>query len=127
MTYLFYNWKFVPLDALSPLLHGLPRWFSGKESPTNARDSRDAGLILGSGRSPGVRNGNLLQYSCLENSMDKKLAWKIPWIKDKGAWWNKVHRVTSSCTHTGTLIPHHSRHPHQFFPVSMSSPLRLFF
>ena len=40
--------------------------------PTNAGDTRDVGLILGSGRSPGVENGNPLWSSCLENSMDKE-------------------------------------------------------
>ena len=42
------------------------------------------GLIPGSGRFPGEGNGNLLQYSCLENSMDR------------GAWWATVHGVTKS-------------------------------
>ena len=37
----------------------------------NAGDARDAGLISGPGRSPGVGKGNPLQYSCLENSMDR--------------------------------------------------------
>ena len=37
----------------------------------NATDSEDAGLIPRSGRSPGEGNGNLLQYSCLENLMDR--------------------------------------------------------
>ena len=37
------------------------------KNPANAGDARDAGLIPGSGRSPGVGNGNLLQFSCLEN------------------------------------------------------------
>ena len=37
----------------------------------NPRDTRDMGLIPGSGRSPGGGNGNLLQYSCLENSMER--------------------------------------------------------
>ena len=41
----------------------------GKESACNAGDS---GLIPGSGRSPGEGNGNPLQYSCLENSMDRE-------------------------------------------------------
>ena len=49
-------------------------WHSSKES-TNARDARDAGSIPGSGRSPGEGNGNPLQYSCLENSMDRG-AWR---------------------------------------------------
>ena len=42
-----------------------------KNPPANARDVRDSGSIPGSGRSPGVGNGNALQYSCLENSMDR--------------------------------------------------------
>ena len=44
----------------------------------------DLGLILGQGRSPGERNGNPLQYSCLENLMDT------------GAWWAAVHGVAKS-------------------------------
>ena len=50
-----------------------------KNLPANAGDG---GLIHGSGRSPGEGNGNPLQYSCLENSMDR------------GAWWTPVHKVT---------------------------------
>ena len=46
----------------------LHRWLSGKESACNAADM---GSIPGSGRSPGVGNGNPLQYSCLENPMDR--------------------------------------------------------
>ena len=52
----------------------------------NARDIRDVGLIPGSGRSPGEGHGNLLQYSCLENPMDRGASWAI------------VHRVTKSQT-----------------------------
>ena len=47
---------------------GLLWWLRGKESACNAGD---AGSIPGSGRSPGGGNGNPLQYSCLENSMDR--------------------------------------------------------
>ena len=46
-----------------------------KSPPANAGDARDLGLIRGSGRSPGGGHGNPLQYSCLEN------------ILDRGAWW----------------------------------------
>ena len=42
----------------------------------DAEDARDMGLIPGSGRSPGAGNGNLLQYSCLEDSMDRG-AWRV--------------------------------------------------
>ena len=58
----------------------------GKESICNARDTRDAGSIPGSGRSPGEGHGNPLQYSCLENPIDK------------GAWQATVHGVAKSQT-----------------------------
>ena len=49
----------------------LPWWLNGKESACNARGTGDTGLIPGSGRSSGDGNGNTLQYSCLENPMDR--------------------------------------------------------
>ena len=55
-----------------------------ENTPANAEELRDAGSIPGSGRSPGEGNGNPLQYSCLENPMDR------------GAWWDTVHGVTQS-------------------------------
>ena len=57
-----------------------------KNLPTNAGDTGDVGSIPGLGRSLGVGNGKLLQYSCLENSMDR------------GAWWVVVHAVTKIWT-----------------------------
>ena len=57
-----------------------------KNTPANSTDTGDASLIPGSGRSPGIGNGNPLQYSCLENS------------KDRGAWWATVHAVAKSQT-----------------------------
>ena len=60
-----------------------PGGSDGKESACSAGD---LGLIPGLGRSPGKGNGNLLQYSCLENSMDR------------GAWQAPVHGVTKSRT-----------------------------
>ena len=47
-------------------------------------DTRDMGSISGLGRSPGEGHGNSLQYSCLENPMDR------------GAWYVTVHRVTKT-------------------------------
>ena len=47
---------------------GIPWWLRGKASACN---EGDLGLIPGSGRSPGEGNGNTLQYSCLENPMDR--------------------------------------------------------
>ena len=49
----------------------LPRGSVVKDPPANAGDVRDSGSILGLGRSPGEGNGNPLQYSCLENPMDR--------------------------------------------------------
>ena len=46
-----------------------------KNKPANSGDIGDTGLIPGLGRSPGEGNGNSLQYSCLENSMDRE-AWQ---------------------------------------------------
>ena len=46
-----------------------------KNPPSSAADARDTGSIPGSGRYPGPGNGNPLQYSCLENSMDRG-AWR---------------------------------------------------
>ena len=55
-----------------------------KNLPVNARNTRDVDLIPGSGRSPGVGNGNPLQYSCLENP------------RDRGPWWAAVYGVAQS-------------------------------
>ena len=63
------------------LLWGFPGGSVVKNLPTNAGDW---GSIPGSERSPGEGNGNPIQYSCLENSMDR------------GAWWAIVHGVTKS-------------------------------
>ena len=60
---------------------GLPRKHSGEESACQAGYERDSGLILESGRSPGEGNGNLLQYFCLGNPMDRG-TWRAtvhPW------------------------------------------------
>ena len=57
-----------------------------KNLPANAGDIRDMVSIIGSGRSPGEGCGNPLQYSCLENRMDR------------GAWWATVHGVAKSRT-----------------------------
>ena len=62
----------------------LPQGLSGKESTCNAEDAGDRSSIPGLGRSPGGGHGNPLQYSCLENPMDRK------------TWWATVHRVTKS-------------------------------
>ena len=65
-----------------------------KNPPANAGDLRDTDLTRGSGKSPGIGNGCPLQYSCLENFMDR------------GAWQATVHGAAASqiqlSTHTHT-------------------------
>ena len=58
---------------------GFPGGTVVKNLPANARDAREVGLIPGLGRSPGGGNSNTLQYSYLENTLDR------------GAWWATVH------------------------------------
>ena len=60
---------------------GFPGGASGKELPANAGDIRDMGSIPGSGRSPGGGHGNPLQYSCLENPMERRLMGYSPWVQ----------------------------------------------
>ena len=60
-------------------MRGFPGGAVVKSPPVNAGGSRDMGLILRTGTSPEVGNGNLLQYFCLENSLDR------------GIWWATIH------------------------------------
>ena len=66
---------FLLAFALPAYILGFPGGASGKELADNAGDTGDMGLIPGSGRSPGKRNGNPLQYSCLENPTDREVQW----------------------------------------------------
>ena len=69
---------------------------TGNMNPSaNAGEIRGTGLISGSGRPPGGKHGNPLQYSCLENAMDR------------GAWWAIVHGVTKSQTRLKRLSTAH--------------------
>ena len=65
-----------------------------KDPPSSAEDLRESGSISGSGRFPGEGNGNPLQYSCLENPMDR------------GGWQAAVHGVTKSQTKLKQLSTH---------------------
>ena len=78
----FQSFSFINY-GLKYKVEGLPWRLSGKESACNAGD---LGLITGLGKFTGEENGNPLQYSCLENSMDR------------GAWQATVHGVTKSQT-----------------------------
>ena len=75
----------IPLSAVEKKLSlyslGFPGASADKESAYSAGDQ---GSVPGSGRSPGEENGYPLQYSCLENSMDR------------GAWWATVHAIPKS-------------------------------
>ena len=66
--------------------HGNLGFPGGSDSKESAWNAGDLGLIPGSRRSPGRGNGNPLQYSCLEHSMDR------------GAWWAVLHGVAKSWT-----------------------------
>ena len=72
--------------SISKIFKGLPRWYSGKESACQFMIHKDAGSIPGSERSPGVENGNPLQYSCLK------------YFTDSGAWQATVHGLAKSWT-----------------------------
>ena len=96
-----------------------------KNLPANAGDSRDMGSIPGLGRSPGVRNGYQLQYSCLENSMDGRV-WQAtvhgaakswPWLSDWGHTHTHTHGYLKSgvCSVYLFLI---TNHPHSAFYCS---------
>ena len=73
---------------------GLPRGLRSKESACSAAAAGDVGLIAGWGWCPGEGHSNPLQYSCLENSMDR------------GAWWATVHGDPKSRTRLKRLSMH---------------------
>ena len=68
-----------------------------KNLPASAGDVGDTGSIPESGKAPGEGHGNPLQYSCLENLMDR------------GAWWVTVHRITQSQIKLKRLCEHELR------------------
>ena len=70
---------------------GFPCGSVVRNLPANARDVRDTGLIPGSGRFPGGGHGNPLQYSYLDNRMERKV------------WWATVHGATKSWTQLSWL------------------------
>ena len=71
----------------------------GSDSKASAHNVGDLGSIPGLGRSPGEGNGNPLQYSCLENSIDG------------GAWWATVHGVAKSWTQLSDFTSLQSNSP----------------
>ena len=81
-----------------------------KNLPANAGDVRDVGLIPGLGRSLGGGHGNPLQYSCLENPMDRR------------AWLATVNSVAKSRTRLSDFTHTHT-HTHTSNRVYMSIPI----
>ena len=73
-----------------------------KNPPANAGGIRDMGSIPGSGRSPGGGHDNPLQYSCLENPMDR------------GVWSATLHGVAKSWTRLKILNMHTHTHTHTY-------------
>ena len=84
LSYLFLLLLPVLGGICDNVMWGFPGGAVVKNPPANAGDARDMGLIPGSGRSPGGGNGNPLQYSCLENPMDR------------GAWQATIYGVAKS-------------------------------
>ena len=83
---------FYSICNLTDLTLGFPSGAVAKNLPDSAGDVRDMGSIPESARSRGRGNGKPLQYSCLENPMDR------------GTWWATVHRVDMT-EHTISLTP----------------------
>ena len=78
------NWtRLKRLSSSSSSIHNIA-FSGGSDSIESACIGEDLGSVPGSGRSPGEGNGNPLQYSCLENPMDR------------GVWWVTVHGVAKS-------------------------------
>ena len=88
---IMYNMFHCCVYQILILYMGFPSGTNGKESAGHCRRHRAVGSIPESGRSPGGGQVNPLQYSCLENPMDK------------GAWWDKAHRVAKSRTLSGSI------------------------
>ena len=103
---------------------GLPGGSVSKESTCNAGDP---GSIPGSGRSPGEGNGNPLQYSCLENPMDRG-AWWATWLSDwtiiiameKHRWTGEIHAYNISINSLQRSLTYAQGHILQIFSFSSS-------
>ena len=80
--------------------------------PSNAGYTRDTDLIPGSGRSPGVGNSNPLQYSCLEDSMDRGVWQATVYGFAKNGTQPSMHVGTRTRTHTHTHAHTHTHFTH---------------
>ena len=93
---LLFEWQGAPevvvIWAFMEISRGFPGGLEVKNLPADAGGVEDVALIPGLGRSPGGGHDNPLQYSCLENPMDR------------GAWQATVYRVTKSQTRLSTHV-----------------------
>ena len=87
-----------------PLHEGFPSGTVLKNLPAKAGDVRDVGSIPGLGRSPGVGNGNPLQYSCLG---------KIPWTEEPGG----LPSMRSQRVRHDSVTEHHWVHEHIYYLI----------
>ena len=97
MTFLYPHFFFGRYRAelqQTVTVHEASYVFGGSDSKESSGNVGDPGSIPGSGRSPGERNGNPLQYSCLENSMDRG-AWRA-----YSPWGLRELDMTEQLTHT---------------------------
>ena len=94
----------------SSTVGGFPGGTVAKNRPANAGDTREAGSILGSGRSTGIGNGNPLEYSCLGNPMGR------------GAWWALVYEVAKSQTQLSTFPLSRKIRGHPWAVISTPCP-----
>ena len=85
-AYIMFKRRLYVQQKVTILIQGFPGRAMVNNLPANAGEARDSGSIPGLGRSPGEGDGNPLQYSCLENPMDR------------GAWWATVHGVAKNQT-----------------------------
>ena len=109
----FQEKNYIPLLYIRIAFYGLLQWLRSKKSTCNAGDTGDIHSILGSERSPGEGNGNPLQYSLLENAMDR------------GGWWTTVHSIAKSWTWLQWLSMHSILcRRHKFHPWAEKMPWR---
>ena len=93
-VYLYKLWTWLQCS------NGLPRWLRGQEPTCNAGDTGDPVSIPGLGRSPRGGNGNPLQYSCLENPMDRE-AWRAT-VCEVPKSWTGLKDGARVCAHADT-------------------------
>ena len=104
-----FSWSYNKLSKYH--FKGLPGQLSGKESARSAGDTEDVGSIPRLERCPGGENGNLLQYSCLENPMDR------------GAWQARVHGIVKSQTGLSAHAHTHTTHTHTHTHITLKKPV----